>query len=88
MFDRGISYEGDLLDLADTANVVENSGAWYSYRQTRLGQGREASKNFLCENKDHAQEIREAVLNNRAAIAERQSSSAKGEPTDGGARKD
>jgi recombination protein RecA len=78
MFDRGISYEGDLLDLAATANVVEKSGAWYSYKETRLGQGREAAKNFLFENKDLAQEIRNAVLANRGMIAEKQSLSAKG----------
>ena len=38
MFDRGISYEGDLIDLAALANVVEKSGAWYTYKGTRLGQ--------------------------------------------------
>ncbi|HEY7120208.1 MAG TPA: recombinase RecA [Tepidisphaeraceae bacterium] len=79
MFDRGISYEGDLLDLAAAANIVEKSGAWYSYKDTRLGQGREASKNFLFDNKDLAQEIRQAVLANRGIIAEHQSASAKGE---------
>ena len=62
MFDRGISYEGDLIDLAVLANVVEKSGAWYNYKSTRLGQGRENAKAFLAENKDLAQEIREAVL--------------------------
>jgi recombination protein RecA len=81
MFDRGISYEGDLLDLAATANIVEKSGAWYSYKETRLGQGREAAKNFLFENKDLGQEIRNAVLANRGLIAEKQSASAKGEIT-------
>ena len=44
MFDRGISYEGDLIDLAVLANVVEKSGAWYTYKALRLGQGRENSK--------------------------------------------
>src|SRR5213595_3227678 len=62
MFDRGISYEGDLIDLAVVANVVEKSGAWYNYGQMRLGQGRENAKQFLNDNKDVAQEIREAVL--------------------------
>jgi recombination protein RecA len=83
MFDRGISYEGDLLDLATVANIVEKSGAWYSYKDTRLGQGREASKNFLMENKDLAQEIRETVLAAKGLIGEKQSASAKGEPNDG-----
>src|SRR5437762_11740251 len=62
MFDRGISYEGDLIDLAVACNVVEKSGAWYTYKGTRLGQGRENAKQFLFENKDLAQEIRQAVL--------------------------
>ena len=62
MFDRGISYEGDLLDLAALANIVEKSGAWYNYKSTRLGQGRENAKQFLSTNKDLADEIREAVL--------------------------
>ncbi len=62
MFDRGISYEGDLLDLAALANVVEKTGAWYNYGSTRLGQGRENAKTFLSQNKDLGQEIRAAVL--------------------------
>ena len=65
MFDRGISYEGDLVDLAVLGNVVEKSGAWYTCKGTRLGQGRENAKNFLFENKDLAQEIREQVLANK-----------------------
>jgi recombination protein RecA len=79
MFDRGISYEGDLLDLATVANIVEKSGAWYSYKSTRLGQGREASKNFLFENKDLAEEIRAAVLASKGMVEAAQSASAKGE---------
>src|SRR4051794_1227545 len=62
MFDRGISYEGDLVDLAVATNVVEKSGAWYTYKGTRLGQGRENAKQFLSDNKDLAEEIRQAVL--------------------------
>jgi recombination protein RecA len=65
MFDRGISYEGDLLDLAALGNVVEKSGAWYNYKTTRLGQGRENAKAFLMENKDLAEEIRQAVLQSK-----------------------
>ena len=68
MFDRGISYEGDLLDLAATINVVEKSGAWYNYKTTRLGQGRENAKQFLFENKDLAEEIRTAVLNSKGML--------------------
>ena len=68
MFDRGISYEGDLLDLAVLANVVEKSGAWFNYKSTRLGQGREVAKQFLFANKEIAQEIREAVLQTKGLL--------------------
>src|SRR5690348_13105475 len=68
MFDKGISYEGDLVDLAVVANVVEKSGAWYNYGQMRLGQGRENAKQFLCDNKDVAAEIRQAVLQSKGLL--------------------
>src|SRR5207302_1069149 len=68
MFDRGISYEGDLLDLAALGNVVEKTGAWYNYKTTRLGQGRENAKQFLSTNKDLADEIREAVLKSKGLL--------------------
>jgi recombination protein RecA len=69
MYDRGISYEGDLLDLAAANNIVEKSGAWYTYKGIRLGQGRENGKQFLFDNKDLAQEIREAVLASKGLTA-------------------
>ena len=50
MYGEGISKEGDLLDLAVNNNVVEKSGAWFSYSGERLGQGRENVKNMLKEN--------------------------------------
>jgi recombination protein RecA len=71
MFDRGISYEGDLVDLAAGANVVEKSGAWYTYKGTRLGQGRENAKQFLQENKDLADEIRQAVLTIKGLLGDK-----------------
>lgn len=52
MYGEGISREGDLLDLAVTHKVVEKSGAWFSYKGERLGQGRENSKTALKENED------------------------------------
>ncbi|WP_448384065.1 recombinase RecA [Desulfosoma sp.] len=52
VYGRGISREGDVLDLAVAANIVERSGTWYSYGGERLGQGRENVKNFLRENPD------------------------------------
>jgi recombination protein RecA len=62
MFDAGISYEGDLLDLAVSSNIVDKSGAWLNYGDTKLGQGRENAKKFLVENKDLADEIKNKVL--------------------------
>jgi len=62
MFDSGISYEGDLLDLALACQVVERSGAWLNYGAMRLGQGRENAKKFLTENKDLCEEIKNKVL--------------------------
>jgi recombination protein RecA len=52
LYGEGISREGDVLDLAVTHNLVEKSGAWYSYSGERIGQGRENTRNFLKDNKD------------------------------------
>jgi recombination protein RecA len=72
MFDRGISYEGDLLDLATIGNIVDKSGAWFNYKDLRLGQGRENAKQFLVDNKDVAEELRQKVLQSRGMIGEKQ----------------
>ncbi len=50
MFGKGISREGDILDLAVKENIIEKSGAWYSYAGAKIGQGRENAKNYLKEN--------------------------------------
>src|SRR6202012_64884 len=52
LYGEGISREGDVLDLAVTNNIVEKSGAWYSYSGERIGQGRENTRGFLKDNKD------------------------------------
>jgi recombination protein RecA len=57
MYGEGISREGDLLDLAATQNIVEKSGAWYSYKGERIGQGRENARQFLKDNKDIAARV-------------------------------
>ena len=61
MYGEGISREGDLIDLAVNQNVIEKSGAWFSYKTERLGQGRENVKNFLKENKDITASIENEV---------------------------
>jgi len=62
MFNAGISYEGDLIDLGVTHNVVAKSGAWLLYGDTKLGQGRENAKKFLMENPKVAEDIKEKIL--------------------------
>ena len=61
MFNQGISKMGDLLDIGVNQNIIKKAGAFYSYGDTRLGQGRENSKNFLLERSDIADEI-EALI--------------------------
>ncbi len=60
-FGVGISREGELLDLAVEHKIVEKSGSWFSYGQERLGQGREAAKQFLRDNSSTAAEITQKV---------------------------
>jgi len=67
MFDEGISATGDLLDLAVESNVVDKSGAWYTYGELKLGQGRENAKRFIKENADLFGEIRKKTLAARMA---------------------
>lgn len=62
MYGEGISEEGDLLDLAVTANMVEKSGAWFSINGERMGQGRDAAKNFLKEHPEYMVELRKKIL--------------------------
>lgn len=57
MYGQGISCYGDVLDVSSNLDIVKKSGAWYSYGETRLGQGREAAKQFLQENQDLFNEI-------------------------------
>lgn len=65
MFDEGISRSGDLVDLAVEDNIINKAGAWFSYGETRLGQGRENAKLFLRENPDLFDEIRGKVMEKR-----------------------
>ena len=63
MYNEGISKSGDILDLATNLEVIEKRGSFYSYKEQRLGQGREASKNFLSQNPEIRQEIEDTVRN-------------------------
>tara|TARA_B100000686_G_scaffold355301_1_gene472251 strand:- start:5817 stop:6842 length:1026 start_codon:yes stop_codon:yes gene_type:complete len=61
MYGRGISFEGDILDLAVSGNIIEKTGAWFSYGDMKIGQGRENSKQYLKENNDTLIEIIDKV---------------------------
>jgi len=65
MFGTGISRSGDVLDLASEANIVEKSGAWYSYKGERIGQGRDNARNYLEANPKMLADIEKAVLASR-----------------------
>lgn len=74
MYGKGISRTGELLDLAVEKDIIHKSGAWFSYGEERLGQGRDNIKNLLAENKELASEIEEKVL---ATLAEERENSKK-----------
>jgi len=62
IYGKGISKEGDILDLGVVHDIVEKSGAWYSFEGERLGQGRENVKRFLIENRDLMNRIAQLIL--------------------------
>lgn len=61
MFGEGISYVGDVLDLASNVGIINKSGAWYAYEGNKIGQGRENSKIYLKEHPDICEEVAEKV---------------------------
>jgi recombination protein RecA len=62
IYGKGISKEGDILDLGVLLEIVEKSGAWYSFEGDRMGQGRENVKKFLSENHDIMERISASVM--------------------------
>ena len=69
MYGEGISKMGEILDLGVNANIVEKSGAWYSYNGERIGQGREQARKFLKENPKVANEIENKIRANAGTVA-------------------
>ncbi len=61
MFGKGISKEGDILDIASDIDIINKSGAWYAYNGEKIGQGRENAKKYLAENKELYNEIEKKV---------------------------
>lgn len=62
LYGTGISYDGELVDLGVTLGLIEKSGTWYSYNETRIGQGRENAKTFVSDNPDIAQDLHKKIL--------------------------
>jgi recombination protein RecA len=61
MYGLGISREGEIIDIASNNGIIEKSGAWYSYKGNRIGQGKDNVRNFLQQNKEICREIEDAV---------------------------
>ena len=69
MYGEGVSKMGELIDLGVKANIVEKSGAWFSYDSQRIGQGRENSKQFLREHPEMAEAIERKVREQAGVVA-------------------
>ncbi len=70
MYGEGISKVGEIIDLGVRGNIVEKSGAWFSYNSQRIGQGRENAKQFLRDNPAIAEEIENAIRANEGLLAD------------------
>jgi recombination protein RecA len=70
LYGEGISKLGEIIDLGVKAGIVEKSGSWFSYNSTRIGQGRENSREFLKANPDMANEIEKGIRNKSTVLAE------------------
>lgn len=81
MFGKGISREGDVLDLAAEANIVEKSGSWYAYKGAKIGQGRENAKQYLAQNPLICEEVENQVRELHGLAAQHVASSGAAEET-------
>jgi recombination protein RecA len=68
MFGEGVSRAGEIIDLGTEYGIIKKSGSWYSYNETKLGQGRDASKQVIIDNPELADELEELIF---AAMKER-----------------
>jgi recombination protein RecA len=82
MHDRGISREGDLIDMAIEDKIIEKSGSWISFGDMRLGQGRENAKQYLRDNPALVEEITRKVLEKRGLLGSTPAPGANGEMTE------
>jgi len=70
MYGEGVSKEGELLDMGSDLKIVEKTGAWYSFKDERIGQGRENAKNFLKEHPEIAEEIEKEIRGQYTGLPE------------------
>ena len=80
MFGKGISKEGDILDLAADCGIIVKSGAWYAYNGDKIGQGRENAKTYLRENPLVCEEVEAKVREKFQLDATAEETDAEGEP--------
>ncbi|MCA9102940.1 MAG: DNA recombination/repair protein RecA, partial [Planctomycetales bacterium] len=82
MHTDGISYEGDLLDMAMERKLIARSGTWFRYGDLQLGQGRERARTFLQENREVSDEIRDKIMSALPGVSEAVQSSYSAETGD------
>ena len=68
MYGEGISKLGELVDLGVMAEIIDKSGSWFSYKDTKIGQGRENVKSYLNDNPTIAKEIENQILQNAGIV--------------------
>ena len=71
IYGKGISKEGNLLDIAVNLDIIEKSGSWFSYNEDRIGQGRENAKSYLMDNPKIAEEVEKKIRDNYATAFEK-----------------
>ena len=82
MYGEGVSHEGEIIDIASDLNIMEKSGAWYSYNGEKIGQGKENVKIFLKENPELCNEIERKIREHYGFIKEDQKKEKKSETTE------
>ena len=69
LYGEGISKSGEIIDLGVQFNIIKKSGSWFSYGETRLGQGRETVRNLILDNPELAQELETKILEAISGVA-------------------
>jgi len=82
MHANGISVEGDIIDLAVAGKLIDKTGTWLRFGEVHLGQGREKARQFLKDNPEVADEIRQKVLDSKEAIIAVEPETAAGDDSD------